>query len=100
MAFRKLLMVATDNFAHMRLGWGQPTECIIDHDLSRRIRQMADAANNVRDLHEVVVDYNRIVVRSESIRLNDNKIANERSIETHCALNDIFDDDLFCRRTK
>ena len=51
--------------------------------LPRRIHQMLLTANNVRHLHQIIVNHARKIIRRESVALQYYKIANLTAIKTH-----------------
>ena len=81
MALGELLAVgAQDHGDVSKRGHGR-AEGLVDHDLTRGVRQVVIAADDMGDLHHGVVDDGREVVRGRAIGAEDDKVVELLGVE-------------------
>ncbi len=73
--FAELFVVVAHDQRHMRETRRFPAQRFVDHELARRVGDMVFPAQHVRDLHQVVVDDDREVIRRDAVAFDDDEIA-------------------------
>src|SRR6185369_3382353 len=91
MALGEALAVGAEDGREVREFRHRVAERFVDGDLLRRIREMIVSANDMRDLHVGVVDYDHIVVDRNTGRPNDDRIAYHLVGELYGATHDVVE---------
>ena len=68
-----------------------PAQCLIKEDLPGRIGEMVFPPDDMRDVHQMVIDDTGKIVSGHSIRPDNDKIADSRGIEIHLSMDEIFE---------
>ena len=66
-------------------------ERFVNQYLLRRVGKMIVSANDMRDLHQRIVDHNRIVIGGPAIGPKKYRIADDVARKLHCAVNDVVE---------
>ncbi len=88
-----LAVGAQDHGDVSKRGHGR-AEGLVDHDLTRGVRQVVIAADDMGDFHHGVVDDGREVVRGRAIGAEDDKVVELLGVEGDLAVDGVVDDDV------
>ena len=72
-------------------------EGVDEHQLIRRVGEVLLTADDVRDLHQRVVDWARELIGGVAVRLHDDEIADQPGVELHLPADHVGEGDLTAR---
>ncbi|CDD85267.1 putative uncharacterized protein [Collinsella sp. CAG:289] len=89
MALGEFLAVSAQNHGDMRERGHGGSECLVDHNLARRVGKVVVAADDVGDAHHGIVDNGREVVRGGAVGAEDDEVVELAGVKRNLTVDGI-----------
>jgi hypothetical protein len=70
-----------------------PTQCLIDQELTRGVREMIIPSNHMTDMHEMIIDDTSKIISGHPVRPEDDEISDSLRIKVHLSMDKVFKND-------